>query len=452
MCSGAASADLDGDGLQEVVVACADSSILCWRPVDGDADGKADLFSRVEIGFPMRSGPTVADLDRERAGLEVAVGGGEGQVALVDPRSESLLSVVAIGPEEAIVGLAATDVDGDGQVEVIGATEKGTVFCISNGKSRLLWHGGEHTSFGPVMGDIDLDGVVEIVAATSEGTVVALDGRTGELKEGFPVSLADHLSTGPVLGDVNGDGYLEIVIGGTAQVHALTCNGVSAAGFPTRLPLKDNVGAITSTPILADADGDGRADILFGTSVDLVYGVNGRGELLPTFPLTALGPISSSLFVADMNGDGGMDLGALTVYGAVHVWKLNAPFIPSNILWPMEGMNAGRTFSLPPSGATPTGSEDLLPSGSVYCYPNPVTGDQAVLRFYLGQEADVEVMIFNGVGELVDRMEAHQTTARADNEIVWDTADLESGLYICRVVAKAGGEKQVVFVKVAVSK
>ncbi len=64
----------------------------------------------------------------------------------------------------------------------------------------------------------------------------------------------------------------------------------------------------------------------------------------------------------------------------------------------------------------------------------------------------MEAMVFNGVGELVDRMEAYKTTAQADNEIVWDTAQLESGLYICRIVAKAGGEKQVVFVKVAVSK
>jgi len=272
VCGGAASGDLDGDGLQEVVVACADSSIVCWRPADWYPEGVADLFGRVKVGFPVKAGPIVADLDRERAGLEIAVGGREGQVALVDLRSESVLDTVKIGPGEAIVGLAAADVDDDGQVEVVGATEKGTVFCISDWERRVLWHCGEHTSFGPVVGDIDLDGVVDIVAATSEGTVVALDGRTDgdNLKEGFPVSLMDHLSTGPVLGDVNGDGYLEIVIGGTAQVHALAFNGVSIAGFPVRLPLKDDVGAITSTPILADADGDGIADILFGTATGLV--------------------------------------------------------------------------------------------------------------------------------------------------------------------------------------
>ena len=479
-CSRAASGDLDGDGWQEIVVAYADSSIVCWRPVDGDGDGAADLFGRVKVGFPVKAGPMVADLDRERPGLEVAVGGPEGQVALIDPRTESMLwtvpigsgvasgtwagirmsvpwrGTVPIGPGEAIVGLASADLDGDGRVEVIGATEKGTGFSIADRKlqrlCRWLWHAGEHTDFGPVVGDIDLDGGVDIVAATSEGTVVALDGHTGKPKEGFPAILEDALSTGPVLGDVNGDGYLEIVIGGTAQVHALMFNGVSALGFPARLPLKDDVGAITSTPILADADGDGMVDILFGSSGGLVYGVNGRGELLSAFPLTALGPVSSSLFAADVDGDRGMDLGATTMHGEVHVWKLNTPFISENALWPMEGVNAGRTFALPPSGARPMESEDLLPSGSVYCYPNPVTGDRAVLRFYLGQEADVEVKVFNGIGELVDRLEAHKTTARADNEIVWDTTDLESGLYLCRIVAKAEGRKQVVFVKVAVSK
>jgi M6 family metalloprotease-like protein len=452
-CSGAASADLDGDGFQEIVVACADSSIICWRPVDEDADGAADLFSRVGIGFPVTSGPIVADLDGDPAELEIAIGGGEGQVALVNPGSKSVLWKVDIGPTEAIVGLAAANVDDAGQLDVIGATEEGTVFCISDREKRLLWHGGEHMAFGPVVGDIDLDDMADIVVVTSEGTVVALDARPEEenMKEGFPVSVMDRLSTGPVLGDINGDGYLEIVIGGTAQVHALAFNGVSVAGFPARLPLKDYVGAITSTPILADADGDGMADILFGTATGLVYGVNGQGELLPEFPLTALGPVSSSLFVADVDGEGRTDLGALTADGEVHVWKLNVEFRPEHIPWPMEGANPARTFSLPPSGATPTGSEDLLPSEKVYCYPNPVTGDRAVLRFYLGQEADIQVHVFNGVGELVDRMEAHKTTAQADNEIVWDTSDLESGLYLCRIVAKTGGRKQVVFVKAAVS-
>ncbi len=442
-CSGVASADLDGDGLQEIVVACADSSIRCWRPVDEDADGAADLFRRSEVGFLITGGPTVADFDQEWEGLEVAVGGHETEIALIEPW------VFQSSSRGAIVGLAAADEDGDGQAEVMGVLREGSVFSFADRRRRFLWYGGERIDFGPVLGDIDLDGAVDIVAATTKGTVVALDAHTGELKEGFPVSLMDGLSTGPVLGDINGDGYLEIVVGGTAQVHALAFNGVSLAGFPARLPLRDDVGAITSTPILADVDGDGMADILFGTATGLVYGVNGQGELLPEFPLTALGPISSSLFVADADGDGRMNLGALTARGDVHVWK---SIISGHVLWPMAGANPARTFSLAPSGAAPTGSDDLLPAGKVYCYPNPVTGDRAVLRFYLGQEADVEVMIFNGVGELVDRMEAHKATARADNEIVWDTADLESGLYICRIVAKAGGAKQVVFVKAAVSK
>ena len=446
VCSGVASADLDGDGLQEVIVACADSSIICWRSMDEDADGAADLFRRSEIGFLITGGPAVADFDQEREGLEVAVGGHETEIALIEPWIFQSTS------RGAIIGLAAGDADGDGQAEVMGVLKEGSVFSFADRRRRFLWYGAERMDFGPAVGDIDLDGAVEIVAATSKGTVVALDAHTGKLKEGFPVSLMDGLSTGPVLGDVNGDGYLEIVIGGTAQVHALAFNGVSLAGFPARLPLKDNVGAITSTPILADADGDGMADILFGTATGLVYGLNGRGELLPEFPLTALGPVSSSLFAADVDDDGEMDLGALTADGEVYVWKLNVPFRPECVPWPMAGANPARTFALAPSDSTSMGSDDLMPSEKVYCYPNPVTGDRAVLRFYLGKEADVEVHVFNGVGELVNRMEAHKTGARADNEIVWDTSELESGLYLCRVLAKAGGERQVVFVKAAVSK
>ncbi|MFH1006809.1 MAG: FG-GAP-like repeat-containing protein, partial [Candidatus Latescibacterota bacterium] len=226
-CLGVASADLDEDGLQEIVVACADSAIRCWRPMDEDSDGAADLLARVQVGFPITSGPTVADLSGESSGFQIAVGGRQGKVAWVDGKSLSV-QTLSIGPGEDIIDLAAADVSGDGRADLIGGTANGTVFSIVEGESRLLWHGGEPMAFGPVVGDIDLDGSVDIVAVTTEGSVVALDVRSEEAppKQGFPVSLMDHLSSGPVLGDIDGDGYLEIVIGGTAQVHAVAANGV----------------------------------------------------------------------------------------------------------------------------------------------------------------------------------------------------------------------------------
>jgi hypothetical protein len=62
-----------------------------------------------------------------------------------------------------------------------------------------------------------------------------------------------------------------------------------------------------SNPVLADLDGDGKLEILLGTSVGFIYVVNSDGNVRKGFPLQ-MGEIQAPITVHDLNGDGQLEL------------------------------------------------------------------------------------------------------------------------------------------------
>ena len=91
-----------------------------------------------------------------------------------------------------------------------------------------------------------------------------------------------------------------------------------------------------------------------------------------------------------------------------------------------------------------------MPPELVYCYPNPIRGANARVRFFLGKSARIEITILNALGEIVDRMSLDNPTPLIDNELAWDTTDYASGLYICRVEARSQSQTEVRFIKAAI--
>ena len=84
-------------------------------------------------------------------------------------------------------------------------------------------------------------------------------------------------------------------------------------------------------------------------------------------------------------------------------------------------------------------------------YPNPVRGDQATVKYYLPQAADVTIRVFSVSGSVVAnvaaRGEGHQ-----QHRATWDTEGLAPGVYVLLLDALFGdGSHEVVKHKVAVS-
>jgi len=88
-------------------------------------------------------------------------------------------------------------------------------------------------------------------------------------------------------------------------------------------------------------------------------------------------------------------------------------------------------------------------------YPNPVYSGNSVIRFELGQEANVDVKIYTVSGELVRNLVESSTCPRGLNEVVWDMENdagerVARGVYIYLIRATSGGKALKKIGKIAV--
>jgi hypothetical protein len=229
------------------------------------------------------------------------------------------------------------DLDGDGKDEMVFGTADGFVhvmkvdgtelagFPVRVGQSEILQHhptaaidaAGKADAYQEIdatcaIGDVDGDGKPEIVAATMEGEVhvFKLDGH--ELS-GFPVVLGDATLPKEVPNDI-----------GVLQESGEWTVRAAQDGGPGRLDQMNEVerGFIAS-PVLADLDGDGKLDIIQAGLDGFMHAWSYQGTELPGFPVqvrdpaggadgdhdvTIRGRLIGTPAVGDVDGDGKLEI------------------------------------------------------------------------------------------------------------------------------------------------
>ena len=326
-------ADLDGDGVLEVVLATSGGEIHAFR-----GDG-----TELE-GYPLRTAPPpeMADYSGSAAYVDGAV----------DPdRGDGFIAAPAVA-----------DLDGDGLPEVVGATMAGGIYAWSEGELREgfpVWSiGREPEEFdgddvwdrgfwaAPTLVDLDGDGTVEILAAGMDSRLYAVD-HTGQDWGPYPMELCHPDNCGqvgapivcsPAVGDVDGDGDLDIAVGSNETTDDArfsvsflidATSGEPLAGWPRET--QGLVGEASLIPIvgeghpaslsLADVDGDGDlelADTVFLAHTELLHHdgqtVYDLAHFADEFGADAntnepsLVHFSEHPAFGDMNGDGVPDL------------------------------------------------------------------------------------------------------------------------------------------------
>jgi len=159
------------------------------------------------------SSPVAADLDGDGL-VEIVVARGDGEVSCVDEAGNEEWSVML--PDTNFFSTpAVADVDEDGYLDVIVAAGSKLYGLNRNGASTPYFPIETRSTIGlqssPVIGDVDGDSHLDIVVGSPNDVLLGYD-RFGKPLPGFPIAAGDTLFSTPALHDLDGDGDIEIIV------------------------------------------------------------------------------------------------------------------------------------------------------------------------------------------------------------------------------------------------
>jgi hypothetical protein len=382
-------------------------------------DGTGRLLWQVPLrinGFPtsVQGTPAVADMDGDGL-LEIVVTTGNVNFQSASPGGVILLRLVDAGgflpplqkqifvfdnrsadppdnvPHSSIVSPALGDLNGDGILDiVVGSFDQILRAMDINGNTfwsdlvdeqgvPTLYNGiktGDTIFSSPVIANIDNDPQPEVILgieandarpcaaavnftlAKPGGGLLVIDGKTGKFDTNTPfvkpatcppdpfcplcpakvnlvVNIDEVLNSTPALADINNDGRLDIVFGTGRPFKQPPFGATNQTVFAYdtrtgRLLWSQTTGGfqVPSSPAVGDVDGDGILEVFVRSDDDKLYGFKGNtGALLPGFPVTldkaapgTTGFLASPV-LGDVNGDGIPEIivvafGKLNIVGA----------------------------------------------------------------------------------------------------------------------------------------
>lgn len=375
-------ADIDGDGVRDVVIGTSDGKLHVLSLKNGKPE---------EVkGFPFQ----VAPVD----GLNPAISPSylaapaystpPGENGGIDPTTAG----ESITPTPAIA-----DLDGDGKPEIVIATYAGTIYVVkSDGTALDGW-------------PVRLPLVPSCPLDEPNDPAVPCMG-TGTVPEPSLNFLARGAFGSPVIEDMDNDGKFEIVQAAfDGRIYIYELDGKPMDGWPVlvHFPKKSGSGEynrVFTTPAVGDFNNDGTPDVLTGSSEKLgnaggsgaFYLIDGRGTkvsdtpYLPGWPITTVSlnlfplvseGVSNSPVLVDIDKDGKLE-------GVMH-GNASPPFIlptnpgtqpfpgstPSNALPVRIDEDGNEVRGIAPTSTFGAGSTAILPDTMFPLFAQPSIGD-----------------------------------------------------------------------------
>jgi hypothetical protein len=311
-----AAADLDGDDAAELVVAGGrERSVSILKRVFDEAEPTASFGFEVAHSFPV---------GRFLRALIVGDVNGDGRVDVAGAtRNRSILlwrSLAAGGldkPTELSLGaesLALSDVDGDATLDLVvgGPTIRGPSIQVGRGAGDGTFRAPQSLSAEGTLfraDDFDGDGDSDLAVATPVGTKVLFQGERPELsleRTRYPV-LGGHLPHFMDVADFTGDGIPDVVTANRDPTFTLFFG--QADGSLERHGERA-VEAVLSAVVAVDLDRNGTNDLLFRAETGRLLALmnQGEGEFGELLELGTVTGATPYLGKADVDGDGAMDI------------------------------------------------------------------------------------------------------------------------------------------------
>jgi subtilase family protein len=348
--------DLNGDHRLDITLPGLDQHLYAW-------DGRK---AKPLPGFPRLLKVSAEKLTGAESINNAAVGdvNGDGKKEIVAPTAELAGTENPSTPDtnefrSLVITLLSNAIGGSGRTYAL------------DGKGRFLpgWpikpNGGVPDALplvgpgvDPVMGDVDGDGKLDVInnAATgdlqsfrADGSRITVYDSTPATGEHVDKSRVLNLFENPIVANLDGQPGLEVIKGG------LTLNQIVNLGVATgqNLPYNHVVQAwdgktgnelpafpqavedyqLLSSPAVADVSDAPGKEILVGTGLYYLRDFNADGTEGTGFPKFTGGWLFSVPAVGDTDGDGKLEINALTREGYAFQWDTNSPACGTNDEW-----------------------------------------------------------------------------------------------------------------------
>ena len=335
--SSPAAADLDGDGIPEIIAASwNDSSVAVWR-----ANGTLFPGWPRKGAAPFWSAPSVGDIDGDGA-PDIVVGSNTNKLYAWHANGTPVrgTSGVLFTPQGSVISSPAiADLNGDGVREIVFGTSSGHVYAI-HADSSIVWDffASGLTSSSPAVGSLIPGGGLEVVFGCSNDSVYVLTA-SGQRAPGWPRPLELTPGNGrvpsPVLAPLltpMGDSRLDVVAVGTdGRVMAWDPQGNVLPGFSNL-----TLGAATeASAAVADLDGNGTLEILIGAEDRRLHAFHADGTQVSGFPIEIGAEARGTPAIWDLDRDGAVDIVLAGWDRGVYAWRYPGTFLASGMVWPM---------------------------------------------------------------------------------------------------------------------
>lgn len=289
---------------------------------------------------------------------------------------------------------------------------------------------------------IDGKGNTVSVVLTKANKFYVISG--GQIISFFELSNASNINSFS-LGDIKQDGENQIIFTNENKIEVRNLTGAPADNFPFEDPL--GIG-FAGTPLIADFTNNSKAEIIAATKDGRIYAIDGStGKVVNGFPISAGGDLVCTPVIFQHNGI--LSFASIDINRNFSAWQI--------------GVNEGKQYWVEENGNRYNQSfieqalrlnytTEFFPSNRTYNYPNPVYGGTTQIRYYVSEDAKINIKIFDLAGDYVAEL---NDFARGgfDNETKWDAGNIQSGIYLARVEAESiTGKIESQVIKIAIVK
>jgi len=333
-------ADLDSDADVDVLSASSSGNVVAWHENSGAVEptwNSHDIATVADVSSPQSV--YAADLNGDNALDALSAARFAGQFVwhensgATNP-SWTSFEIDAGAGNDSTATIHAGDLDGDGDVDVVGGSgfPTNTFSWYENDgswtKTVIDTEVASPTSVQVV--DLDLDGDLDILAGSYTDDTVAWYENDGASEPTFAKDVVSTTSNGPwsvYAADLNGDGYPDI-LSASYYDDSVTWYEHDGNASPNWSAATISSTALGARAVhAADVDDDGDLDVLVASQTNNTVALyENDGAATPSFSFLAIDTGASGAYdvsAADMDGDGDLDILAALYGSGTVVWYEN---------------------------------------------------------------------------------------------------------------------------------